>query len=77
MSIPKKTSRPIRVEGRRYRWMARRTSEVSKVRLTVEDQETGELHQTTIRSWEKGDAPVVTPARVKEFILYRFPRPGQ
>jgi len=76
MAISRKDSRPITVRGRSYRWMAKRVtrSERDAVRITVEDQGTGELVQSVRRGWE-GDSPAVTPGVVKEIILARFPQP--
>lgn len=76
MAISRKDSRPIKVNGRAYRWMVKRVtrSERDAVRITVEDQETGELVQSVRRGWE-GDAPRITPGVVKEIVLARFPQP--
>ncbi len=78
MAIPKKNSRSITVGGRNYRWLVK-SLENERVRLTVQDEVSGELHQRTFTFDEdviRGcpDVPRVTPANVKEFILYRFPQ---
>ena len=72
MTIPKKKSRPIQVDHHQYRWMVKR-SEVAgfawmddTIRLTVENNETGELHQT------QQVGGTVTPGDVREFILDKF-----
>ncbi len=75
MSLPKKDSRPIKVQGRAYRWMVKPTVDSDRVRLTVQDEVTGELHQRQMQGYD-GDPPApVTPAIVKEFIIERFPPP--
>lgn len=73
MALPKKASRPIEVNGRQYRWMVKRVTKSEKdwVRVTIEDQETGEIVQSRRHGWE-GDAPMITPRDVKEIILARF-----
>jgi hypothetical protein len=74
MSLPKKNSRSITVRDRVYRWMVKPTVDRNRVRLTVQDETTGELHQRTVSDWDDGEsAPPVTPATVKEFIIERFP----
>lgn len=74
-TLAKKNSRPITVNGRDYRWMVKKTVDRDTVRLTVQDMATGETHQRSVRGYE-GEAPAaVTPATIKEFILYRFPQP--
>lgn len=87
MSLPKRTSRPIEVNDRQYRWMVRRCRNpvgvLPSLRLTVQDQVTNELLQrdfpehTGTRKDECGfDEPApttVSPADVKAFILERFP----
>lgn len=75
MTLPRKKSRPIEVNGRLYRWMIKSTVDQDVVRLTVQDQKTGELRQRRIQGW-RGDSPTVTPRDVKEFILYRFEQPS-
>ena len=79
MTLPKKASRPIEVEGKTYRWMVRRTGPVKDgtARLTVEDPETGEVRQRVFRGWgvpgeECFEPPRVTPHDVKQFIYERF-----
>lgn len=78
MSLPR--PRKITVKGRTYHWMVRKAG--PDVRLTVQDPATKELHQRTFKAKldDYGDATVrasVSPADVKEFILYRFPeQPG-
>jgi hypothetical protein len=82
MSLPKRTSRPIEVSGRHYRWMVRlclRRSEPGHcLRLTVQDQVTEELLQREFPEHVGFDAdnePIpntVSPGDVKAFILERF-----
>jgi len=72
-SLSKKRSRPITVNGRAYRWMVKSTVDRDAVRLTVQDVLSGETHQRDVRDWEGFPPPPVTPAKVKEFILTRFP----
>lgn len=79
MALPKKPSRNIEVNGRTYRWMAKRVGPVKDglARLTVEDPETGEIKQRAFRGFglegmEVHDPPRITPADVKEFIIERF-----
>lgn len=76
MSLPKKNSRLIEVDGRTYRWMAKAIQvdpgESARSRLTVQDEVSGEIHQRTLRGWDGGPVSV-TPATAKEFILERFP----
>lgn len=81
MALPKKKSRSITVNGRAYLWMVRAVG--SHLSLTVQDPKTKELHQRRVRANtgevdDFGDRTIlasVTPADVKEFILYRFPQP--
>jgi len=84
MPLPKKSSRPIEVNGRQYRWMVRRCLRRSEpghcLRLTVQDQATEELLQREFpehTGFNLDNEPVpntVSPADVKEFILERFPQ---
>ena len=66
MTLPRKASRSIEVNGRPYRWMVRRTkatmaSETNdgqpKLRLTVESEETGELQQRDFPDHHPGVKP--------------------
>lgn len=70
MALPKKNSRLIEVNGRSYRWMAKKTQDPTRVRLTVQDEATGEIHQRTVSGWD--GSPNVTPGVAREFILERF-----
>jgi hypothetical protein len=72
-TLPKKTSRPITINGREYRWMVKTTVDKDTVRLTVQDVKTGETHQRDVRDREGLSPPPVTSATVKEFILVKFP----
>jgi hypothetical protein len=79
MTLPKKASRDIEVNGKTYRWMAKRVGEkqYGTTRLTVENLETGEIQQRLFRGFglrgvEEYDPPRITPADVKQFILERF-----
>jgi hypothetical protein len=79
MTLPKKASRDIEVNGKTYRWMVKRVGPVKEgtARLTVEDPATGEVKQRMFRGsgWEGmevHDPPRVTPGEVKGFILERF-----
>lgn len=77
MTLPKKASRAIEVKGKSFRWMVKSTVDKDRVRLTVENTETGETKQTFFRGYhidggdedEPGDAPAVTPGDVKGFII--------
>lgn len=76
MSLPR--PRKITVKGRTYHWMVRKAG--PDVRLTVQDPATKELHQRKFKAKtdDYGDETIrasVSPADVKEFILYRFPQP--
>jgi len=73
MTIPKKGSRSIEVNGRQYRWMvsAYGPDDDIWVKVTVEDQESGEIKQTKRKGF-MGDHPAVKPEAVKEFILSAF-----
>lgn len=77
MTIPKKSSRPITVNGRLYRWMVKPTVDKTRVGLTVQDTVTSELQQGELTSWsgEHAETPVVTPGDVKGFIMRRFVQP--
>lgn len=82
MAIPTKSSRPISVNNQNYRWMVRRcpgpVGKRPSMRLTVEKSETGEIQQKDFDIPKKLDesleeySSTITPADVKEFILYRF-----
>ena len=79
MTLPKKASRAIEVDGKTFRWMVKRVGEKKEgtARLTVENPETGEIKQRMfrglgVRGVEAHDPPRVTPAEVKEFIIERF-----
>lgn len=79
MTLPKKASRNIEVEGKTYRWMVKRVGEKKDgtARLTVEDPETGEVKQRVFRGFglrgvEAHDPPRITPGDVKQFIHERF-----
>jgi hypothetical protein len=89
MTLPKKDSRPIEINGRSYRWMVRRCRNKDGVkpslRLTVQDEHSGELLQRDFpehvgyRTNEYGEQEprpnTVTPVDVKAFIFERFPQP--
>lgn len=76
MTIPRKKSRPLTVAGREFRWMAKPKKDwngrVESVRVTIEDQETGEVRQFTQRSWDDGSPRSVKPSDVKERIFSLF-----
>lgn len=73
-TLSSRHSRPIKVNGRDYRWMVKSTVDRDTVRLTVQDVTTGETHQRDVRAYEDDETPPpVTPGTVKEFILTRFP----
>jgi len=75
MTLPKKSSRGIEVDGRLYRWMVRKAG-LDSVRLTVEDQETGEMRQRFFHEGWEGDPPAVRPGKVRDFILSEFIQDG-
>ncbi len=71
MALPKKKSRAIVVEGHNYRWMVKVLNpwavwEDGKT-LTVDNEDTGELHQQKFFNKE-----AITPEDVKQFILNKF-----
>jgi len=80
MTIPRKKSRPIEVDGMKYRWMVRRAPGAvgvkPAIRLTVEDQKTMDIFQknfdenraTDDYGDEAGLRNAVTPDDVREFI---------
>lgn len=73
MTLPKKASRAIEVNGKTFRWMVKKVDDDGQARLTVEDSETGEIRQRMYRGWAMGDGPeAVTPGDVKQFIIERF-----
>ena len=79
MTLPKKVSRDIEVNGKTYRWMVKRVGEKldGTARLTVENSETGEIKQRMfrgmgLRGMEAHDSPRIGPGEVKEFIHERF-----
>lgn len=83
MTLPKKPSRDIEVEGHTYRWMVKSFGPRADgtVRLTVEDPATGEVQQRVFRGFgipgvEAHDPPTVTPGDVKQFIHERFNVPS-
>lgn len=72
MTLPKKPSRPIEVNGRHYRWMVKPEKHLEGwVRVTIEDQETKKVYQTRRRGFMDANARV-TPGDVKEIILNHF-----
>lgn len=76
MTLPKKASRDIEVNGRRYRWMVRKVGAGPSVRLTVEDPGTGEVRQKDFHErWEI--TPAVRPGKVRDFILNAFRAPDE
>jgi hypothetical protein len=91
MTLPKKASRSIEVNGRQYRWMVRKTKasmgKSPMLRLTVQDEETGELlqrdfpdHHPSVKPEDDhrffgAPANTITPADVTTFIHERFPQP--
>ena len=77
MTLPRKASRDIEIDGKIYRWMVKRIGERKDgtARLTVENPDTGEIKQQMFRGMEEHDPPRITPIDVKEFIYERFPLP--
>jgi len=86
MTLPRKASRSIEVNGRHYRWMVKRCRNEVGVRpslhLTVQDEETGELHQRDFPTHVGKDPATgeprpntITPAEVKALVDERFPQP--
>jgi len=73
MTIPRKKSRPIEVNGRQYRWMVKpkKPKEKGWVRVTIEDQETGEIQQVDRRGFMSA-LTRVSPMDVREIILTQF-----
>lgn len=79
MTLPKKPSRDIEVEGKTFRWMVKRVGPRTNgtVRLTVENPDTGEVKQRLFRGYgipgeEAFEPPSVGPADVKQFIYEGF-----
>lgn len=74
MTLPKKASRAIEVDGHPYRWMVRRRG--PNVRLTVEDSKTRDVFQKDYPATTKDDygddnmhvSLTISAAKVKEFI---------
>ncbi len=83
MALPKKGSRSIQVNNRTYRWMVRKVQADGagdpRLRLTVQDPETMELHQRHFPAYTGKFTPdndpianSVTTADVREFICTKF-----
>lgn len=84
MALPKKASRPIQVNNRAYRWMVRKVQGAdgagARLRLTVQDEKTLELHQRHFPAYTGKFDPdtnepmpnSVTTADVREFICTKF-----
>jgi len=82
MSIPRKKSRPIRVEGKKFRWMVSSGRAFDK-RLTVESVSARKFLQVGLRpravcdetgesvNWDEDEPPkaALTPQEVKAIII--------
>ncbi len=66
MTLPKKQTRTLKIEGRTFRWRTALSHEPEGVCLTVEDVLTGEI-RCRVETQRN-----VTPSVVREFIHYRF-----
>ena len=77
-TLPHKSSRPIQINGRSYRWMV--TNRQTFLRLTVRDELTGEIKQHEYAKSrdidDYGDTiygiEALTPREVREFIISSF-----
>lgn len=85
MALPKKASRKIQVNNRQYLWMVRKVQGANgmgerRLRLTVQDPQTMELHQRHFPAYTGNFDPdtneplpnSVTTADVREFIITKF-----